>query len=172
MLRCVTVSCALLVAASGQCAGTAIGALEIRAGHGGQPCFTIPAAEELRSGTPDFQSIVVREMGRPGKGAGTPVWTMAMTGPRTFAVTYTMCIPYAGRLPVLPQTPAAPLRKGQSYEVVIAVRAPPAKSPRSYRGWFCMEGDGAGAPALRPLASPMDSARGASCADRTSPSVP
>ena len=166
MLRYVTVSCALMAAASGQCAGPPPGAIEIRVGHGGQPCFTIPAGEELRSGTPDFQSITVREMVRRGKGAETPMWTMAMTGPRTFAVTYTMCIPYAGRLPVLPQTPAAPLRAGQLYEVVIAVRARPGKAPRSYRGWFCMEDDGAGAPALRPLPPlPVDSAKGGACAD-------
>jgi hypothetical protein len=169
MLRCVTVSCALLASANGQCAGTPAGALEIRAGHGGQPCFTIPAAEELRNGTPDFQSITVREAGRPGKGGGTPLWTMAMTGQRTFAVTYTMCIPYAGRLPVLPQTPAAPLKTGQLYEVAITVRAPPANVPRSYRGWFCMEGLAGRAPGPRALRSPLEHARGNACPQGTNP---
>lgn len=69
---------------------------------------------------------------------------------RTFAVTFRMCIPYAGRLPVLPQTPAAALLPGRPYEVTLAVCAPQqAGAPRSYRARFCLAGQGQDGPRVR-----------------------
>ena len=142
MLRCLFIPCAL-IAASGHCASSRVGEVEVREGHAGAPCFTISQAEQERGGAPHFQSISVREDGSLGRTAAA--WRMEMPRQRTFAVTYRMCIPYAGRLPVLPQTSAAPLKAGQLYEVVLGARAPLAKDgPRSYRGWFCMEADGQG----------------------------
>lgn len=145
MLRKLLFPCALLVAGAADGAAAPVGALEVREGHAGVPCFTISEAQERRSGAPDFQSIAVREAGSHHKGA--LAWSMTLAGARTFAVTFRMCIPYAGRLPVLPQTPAAELRPGQVYEVGMEVRMPaPATSklaaPRIYRGWFCIARQG------------------------------
>jgi hypothetical protein len=50
-----------------------------------------------------------------------------------------MCIPYAGRVPVLPQTPAAPLAPGTVYEVAINARSSRlSAAPRDYRARFCL----------------------------------
>jgi hypothetical protein len=132
------IRCALILGlVAAQLAGAArIGELEVREGKAGVPCFTIPEAEERRSGAPDFQAINVLEA---GTGAKTPLWSMAMPKARTFPVSFRMCIPYAGRLPVLPQTPAAPLQAGRPYDVTIEVRAPQqAGAPRNYRARFCL----------------------------------
>lgn len=136
--RCLFV---LAIAGAGQCAGAArVGELQVREGNGGVPCFTISEAEEGRGGAPDFQSITVSEA---GAGPRMPLWRMGMPPQRTFPVSFRMCIPYAGRLPVLPQTPAAPLQAGRIYEVAIDTRpsAPgrrPTGAPRDYRGRFCL----------------------------------
>jgi hypothetical protein len=112
------------------------GELEVREGKAGVPCFTIPEAEERRAGAPDFQSISVAES---GPGAKTPLWTMSMPKQRTFPVSFRMCIPYAGRLPVLPQTAAAPLQPGRAYDVTIEARsAQQAGGPHTYRARFCL----------------------------------
>lgn len=126
---------AVLGLASPSAAGAArTGELEVRHGKAGVPCFTIPEAEERRGGAPDFHAISVTEAG-----ARTPVWSMTMPKARTFAVSFRMCIPYAGRLPVLPQTPAAALQPGRPYEVTIESRAPQAPGvARLYRARFCV----------------------------------
>ena len=133
-----------------QAAGAArVGELEVREGNAGMPCFTIPEAEERRSGAPDFQSISVFDT---AAGAKMPMWSMAMPKTRTFPVSFRMCIPYAGRLPVLPQTPAAALQPGHPYEVTIEVRAPQqAGAPHNYRARFCLVSQGKGAPRVRNL---------------------
>ena len=139
--------------------GVRVGPIEVREGKGGVPCFTIPEAEEQRSGAPDFQSISVAEA---GPGPRPVLWSMSMPKPRTFPITFRMCIPYAGRLPVLPQTPAAALLPGRPYDVIIEVRTPQlAGAPRSYRARFCMTGtaplhvQGLGAGAADPKARPV-----------------
>ncbi|MES2019323.1 MAG: hypothetical protein V4484_22760 [Pseudomonadota bacterium] len=111
-----------------------IGELDVRPGQAGVPCFTVSEAEERRSGSPDFQAISVID-----SAAKTPLWSMAMPKERSFAMTFLMCIPYAGRSPVLPQTPAAPLQTGRAYDVTIETRArPQAGAPHTYRARFCL----------------------------------
>lgn len=132
------IRCALILGlVAAQAAGAVrVGELEVREGKAGVPCFTIPEAEERRGGAPDFQSISVLDAGAAAK---VPLWSMAMPKAHTFAVSFRMCIPYAGRLPVLPQTPAAPLQPGRPYEVSIEVRTPQqAGAPHSYRARFCL----------------------------------
>jgi hypothetical protein len=140
----------LLVWTAGRaCAAPRVGELEVREGKGGVPCFTISEAEERRGGVPDFQSISVADAGAGGKA----MWNMAMTAARTFGVSFRMCIPYAGRLTVLPQTPAAPLQPGQPYDVTIEARAPQRGSPRHYHARFCLSAQASGHPRLRVMAT-------------------
>lgn len=109
------------------------GEAEVKEGANGVPCFTIPEREEKRSGTPDFQAVTVSD------GGGTPLWKMAMPRERTFAVTHSMCIPYAGRVHALPQTPAAPLEAGNVYQVLIEARkAKTPDAPLRYLARFCL----------------------------------
>lgn len=124
----------LAIASAGECAAARAGELLVREGNEGVPCFTISEAEEARGGAPDFHAITVSEAG--AKGA---LWKMTMPAQRTFPVTFRMCIPYAGRLPVLPQTPAAALQPGRVYDVAIEARArSTASAPRDYRARFCL----------------------------------
>jgi hypothetical protein len=121
-----------------------VGVLEVRNGHGGVPCFSIPREEEERGGAPNFHAITVSAADQPRASA----WSMAMPPHRTFPISFLVCIPYAGRLPVLPQTPAAALLPGKVYEVAIEARGPLAiGAPRSYRGRFCLDRR---APLVRP----------------------
>lgn len=113
-----------------------VGPLEVRAGHAGVACFTIPEAQERGSGPPQFDSISVADVFAPR----TPLWSMTMPPDRTFAVSFRMCIPYGGRLPVLPHNVAAPLTAGRIYEVTMTPRAPEAGAPRMYRARFCLHG--------------------------------
>lgn len=132
----------LAITAMDSAAAVRVGELTIRPGNSGVPCFSISQAEEERSGSPNFHSITVSD----GK---TTLWSMAMPSHRTFPVSFRMCIPYAGRLPVLPQTPAAELQPGRLYEVVIESRMPSnASKPRSYRGRFCVVKGASGAGVL------------------------
>jgi len=109
-----------------------IGEAQVRADANGQPCFTISEREEKRSGTPDFQAITVSE--------GTRLlWHMTMPRDRTFPVSFSMCIPYGGRVTALPQTPAAALGEGKMYSVQLDAR--PGKGPAMplrYRASFCV----------------------------------
>ncbi len=147
-LRCLFVLA--ISAGAAECAAARVGELLVKEGKGGVPCFTISEAEEQRGGTPDFQEIAVSE-----PGAKAALWRMAMPVHRTFPVTVSMCIPYAGRLPVLPQTPAAPLEEGRVYEVAISARAPRSAGPREYRARFCLvQAEGALHVRNIPLAAP------------------
>ncbi len=127
----------LAMAAPRPCDGAVqVGQLEVRTGNGGAPCFTISEADEKRGGAPNFHAITVNDLSHGGR---TPMWSMAMPAQRTFPVSFRMCVPYAGRLAVLPQTPAAPLQTGRVYEVTIEARAPIERgAPRSYRAHFCV----------------------------------
>ncbi|MES2902466.1 MAG: hypothetical protein V4723_22250 [Pseudomonadota bacterium] len=135
----------LAMTAMDSAAALRVGELAVRSGSTGLPCFTISKAEEERAGSPNFHSITVTE----GK---TTMWSMAMPAQRTFPVSFRMCIPYAGRLPVLPQTPAAELQSGKVYEVVLESRQPPdASKPRSYRGRFCVVPGASGVSVFTPV---------------------
>lgn len=140
MRLCMSFLCAVVLGLAGVSAGEAragrVGELLVRQGNGGMPCFTVSEAEEKRGGAPNFESITVSDSAGPGRGA---MWSMTMPKQRTFPVTFRMCVPYAGRLPVLPQMPAAPLEAGRVYEVAIQARGPfAAAAPRSYRAHFCL----------------------------------
>ncbi|MFC5479712.1 hypothetical protein [Massilia suwonensis] len=110
-----------------------IGEAQVRMDANGQPCFTISEREEKRSGTPDFQAITVSEGQRV-------LWRMVMPRDRTFPVSFSMCIPYGGRVTALPQTPAVALGEGKAYSVQLEVR--PGKSaamPLRYQTQFCLD---------------------------------
>jgi hypothetical protein len=110
----------------------------VRADSNGQPCFTVDAAAEQRDGTAQFRSVTVTDVGSAGA-----AWEMSLPGGRSFALTHTICIPYAGRVTALPQTPAAVLAPGRIYRVTLAVRNwDRPKAPRAYTAHFCLVGPG------------------------------
>jgi hypothetical protein len=116
-------------------AATRIGEAEVRAAPNGGPCFTISAREERRGGTPNFDTVTVSD----AQSRKTVLWKMSMPRERTFPVTFSMCVPYAGRVQALPQTPAGALQPGRVYHVRIDAR--PAKGatyPAAYEARFCL----------------------------------
>jgi hypothetical protein len=130
--------CSLALLASWPAVGTPsgrIGEAEVREGANSVPCFTISEREERRGGVPDFDAVTVAEAG----GKGSVMWKMAMPPARTFPVSFSMCIPYAGRVPALPQTPAARLEPGRVYQVRIgARRSRGLDTPPVYEARFCL----------------------------------
>jgi hypothetical protein len=110
------------------------GDAEVREAANGGPCFTISEREERRGGTPNFDAVTVTEV----SGKGSVMWKMAMPPSRTFPVSFSMCIPYAGRVQALPQTPAAPLQPGKLYHVRIDARRASANKAASYEARFCL----------------------------------
>lgn len=109
-----------------------MGEAQVRADANNRPCFTISEGEEKRSGAPNFHAITVT-------GGGHLLWHMAMPRGRTFPVAFSMCIPYAGRVPALPQTPFAPLEAGKVYIVQIDSRpGKGATAPLRYQARFCL----------------------------------
>ena len=133
--------CLVLLAIPAAASAARTGELTVRLGANGQPCFTVAEREEQKSGTPQFQSIVVSES------AGHPMWAMALPHGRSFALSFRMCVPYGGRPPVLPQTPSMPLVAGKPYEVMVQAvpgaavpraAAPGATAPRQYHARFCL----------------------------------
>lgn len=136
-MNCPVVVCCILLSASSCAFGAAagrIGEAEVRQGASGAPCFTISEREERRGGTPDFDAVTVSESG----GRRAVLWKMAMPPSRTFPVTFSMCIPYAGRVPALPQTPAARLESGRVYQVRIEARAARGSAAPAYEARFCL----------------------------------
>lgn len=130
-------ACLILLPAQ---AARRVGEAAVRAGANGVPCFTISQREEGRGGAPDFAAITVT-----ANQERAPVWRMAMPPQRTFPVAFSMCVPYGGRVPALPQTPAAVLQEGELYTVVIDTR--PGKSaarPLRYQIRFCVSRSPAG----------------------------
>lgn len=117
----------------------------VRADSNGKPCFTVDAAAEQRDGTAQFRAVTVTDVAR-----AVAAWEMALPGGRSFALTHTICIPYAGRVTALPQTPAATLVAGRVYRVTLAVHNQGrALAPRAYTAHFCLAGPGR---AIRQLA--------------------
>jgi hypothetical protein len=108
----------LLLAAASAHAAPAMrgGEAEVRAGVDGVPCFTISEREERRGEAPNFKGVTVID---PSNKARPVMWAMALPPERSFAVLHSMCVPYAGRVPALPQTAAATLEAGKVYEVSI-----------------------------------------------------
>lgn len=122
-------ACLLVLPAHG---ARRVGEAQVRADANNRPCFTISEREEKRSGAPNFQAITVT-------GGGHLLWHMTMPRGRTFPVAYSMCIPYAGRVPALPQTPFAPLEAGKVYIVQIDSRpGKGATGPLRYQARFCL----------------------------------
>lgn len=137
-MKAPVIVCCILLSASSCAFGAPAGRLgeaEVRQGASGVPCFTISEREERRGGTPDFDAVTVSDAGA----RRAVLWRMAMPPSRTFPVTFSMCVPYAGRVQALPQTPAARLEAGRVYHVRIDAR--PAKglhTPPAYEARFCL----------------------------------
>lgn len=130
-------------------AASPVGELDMRPVSAGMPCFTVFQKDERRFGAPEFRSITVNELHAGGK---TLMWTMTIPPERAFLVTFRLCIPYAGRLPVLPKTTALPLQPGKVYEALIDIKPPVlATAPRAYRARFCMSGKPGGDMQFRTL---------------------
>ncbi|NHZ98856.1 hypothetical protein [Massilia sp. CCM 8734] len=131
------------------CAAPPVGELDVRMGSGGTPCFTVFQKDELRFGAPEFRSISVSEVTPAGKAL---MWAMSIPPQRPFLVTFRLCIPYAGRLPVLPKTTALPLQPGKVYETLIEITPPMLSSaPRTYRARFCLSAKAGGTVQLHTL---------------------
>ncbi|MFC5510484.1 hypothetical protein ACFPOU_04985 [Massilia jejuensis] len=122
-----------------------VGEAQVRTGKGNLPCFTIGDREESRGASPDFQSVTVT--------AGERIlWRMAMPRERTFALSASMCIPYGGRVPALPQTPAAALASGIIYAVQLDTRSgKSATEPVRYVTRFCLARRSNGAMRVRQI---------------------
>jgi hypothetical protein len=135
-----------------------LGELDVRTGSAGMPCFTIFQKDEQRFGAPEFRAISVHEI---AGGAKTLMWAMTIPPERPFLVTFRLCIPYAGRLPVLPKTIALPLQPGKVYEALIDIKPPiSASAPRAYRARFCLGGKPGAALQVRTLASAAAEGKG------------
>ncbi|MDQ1924123.1 hypothetical protein [Massilia pseudoviolaceinigra] len=133
------------------CAAPHPGELDVRQGSGGIPCFTVFQKDERVFGSPEFRSISVTDVTAGGR---MLMWAMAIPPERAFLVTFRLCIPYAGRLPVLPKTNALPLQLGKVYEVLVDIKPPmSATAPRAYRARFCLSGKAGGGLQLRTLNS-------------------
>jgi hypothetical protein len=131
-----SIPCLLLALASAPGgAAPRTGEAEVREASNGTPCFTIPEREERRGGAPNFQAVTVYD---PAAKPKAKMWAMAMPAERTFPVTSSMCIPYAGRLRALPQTAAVPLQSGKVYEVFIDAHGDAPNAPRGYAARFCL----------------------------------
>lgn len=162
LLVCSSAGLALVLAAPAS-AGPAparTGEAEVREAAFGMPCFTIGEREERRTGARSFQAIAVTDLSRKAPAA---MWSMAMPPERTFPLMFSMCVPYAGRTPSLPQQEAELLEPGKLYEVTIAVR--PGDSPlqpHSYAARFCLARQPDGRNTVRMLAAGARSA--AACA--------
>lgn len=140
MMRTTILMWLLALLLPGTATAARVGELAVRSGNNAAPCFTVSEREEKRSGVPRFQSITVSEAG-----AYSAMWSMTMPKGRTFALANYMCVPYGGRPPVLPQTPASTLQAGKPYEVVITALPARPGAPRHYRARFCVAGSAAGA---------------------------
>ena len=108
-----------------------IGDAEVREGPRGGPCFTISPREE-RAGTPEFQAVTVSDGHRL-------LWKMSMPPGRGFPLSFSMCVPYGGRVASLPQSEALELEAGRIYYLHIEARPPKGRAtPPSYEARFCL----------------------------------
>lgn len=139
-------------------AASSVGELDVRPGSAGMPCFTVFQKDERRFGAPEFRSISVHELTAGGKSL---MWAMTIPPERPFLVTFRLCVPYAGRLPVLPKTTALPLQPGKVYEAVIDIKPPVlASAPRAYRVRFCLSGKPDGTLQIRTLSGATADGKG------------
>jgi len=68
-----------------------------------------------------------------------PLWKMSMPPGRSFALGFSMCVPYGGRVASLPQSPAAELQPGKVYFLRIDTRpARGGNAASSYEARFCL----------------------------------
>ena len=112
-------------------AATRIGEAEVREGPRGGPCFTISPREE-RLGVPDFRAVTVSDGARL-------LWRLSMPAERSFPLSFSMCVPYGGKVASLPRTQAAELEAGKVYYLHIETRPPKGKPmPPSYAARFCL----------------------------------
>jgi hypothetical protein len=136
-MKSLVIVCSLALCGAGHAASAAtrIGEAEVREAPNGGPCFTITAREERRGGTPNFDTVTVSD----AQARRNVLWKMTMPRERTFPVTFSMCIPYAGRVQALPQTPAARLQPGRVYHVRIDARQNKGgTNPPAYEARFCL----------------------------------
>lgn len=135
-MKSLVIVCSVALCGLGQAAAAPrIGEAEVREAPNGEPCFTISAREERRGGTPDFDTVTVSD----AQVRRNVLWKMSMPRERTFPVSFSMCIPYAGRVQALPQTPAARLQSGRVYHVRIdARRVNGGAQPAAYEARFCL----------------------------------
>jgi hypothetical protein len=105
---------ALVMLAPSVAVAARTGEAEVREGPRGGPCFTISPREE-RQGTPDFRGVTVSDGRRL-------LWKMSMPSERSFPLSFSMCVPYGGRVPSLPRTQAAELEPGKVYYLRIEAR--------------------------------------------------
>jgi hypothetical protein len=67
------------------------------------------------------------------------MWTMRMPPGRSFPLSFSMCVPYGGRVASLPRTESATLEAGRVYTLRIDARAPRGRNtPPSYEARFCL----------------------------------
>jgi len=151
---------AAAAAAAATPAAQRTGEADVRTSAGGVPCFTIAEREERMSGAPSFHAISVIDASSKLR---APMWSMTMPAERTFPLLFSMCVPYAGRVPSLPQQRAEALEAGRVYEVSIEVRPGGAPAlPRFYGARFCLARQADGSSAVRLLGAATRS----SCAPR------
>ncbi|WP_036169284.1 hypothetical protein [Massilia sp. 9096] len=107
-----------------------VGQAEVREGPRGGPCFTISPREE-RLGTSDFQAVSVSDGRRQ-------LWTMRMPPGRSFPLSFSMCVPYGGRVAALPRSASAALEAGRVYTLHIDARPRSHAAAPSYEARFCL----------------------------------
>jgi hypothetical protein len=136
LLMLLSAACACVRAAAGPAPAPRTGEAEVRETGGGLPCFTISEREERKSGAPNFDSITVYDASARPR---AKMWGMTMPAQRTFPLLFSMCVPYGGRVPSLPQTVATMLETGKMYEVLIDVRSDDTPNQtRIYAARFCL----------------------------------
>jgi hypothetical protein len=121
---------AAIPAAVMQPAQARVGEAEVREGPRGGPCFTISPREE-RLGSPDFQAVSVTEGRRQ-------LWAMRMPPGRSFPLSFSMCVPYGGRVAALPRSQSATLEAGRVYTLHIEARPRSRAGAPSYEARFCL----------------------------------
>lgn len=108
-----------------------VGEAEVREGPRGGPCFTI-SPREARLGTPEFQAVSVSDGRRQ-------LWALRMPPGRSFPLSFSMCVPYGGRVAALPRSQSVALEAGRVYNLHIEVRTARGRpTPPSYEARFCL----------------------------------
>lgn len=156
LLMLLSAACACVRAAAGPAPAPAprTGEAEVRESVSGLPCFTISEREERKSGAPNFDTITVYDSSARPR---SKMWSMTMPPQRTFPLLFSMCVPYGGRVPSLPQTVATMLETGKMYEVLIDVRSDDTPNQtRSYGARFCLARQRDGSVAVHHVGSSLN----------------